>query len=305
MSVAAVTYQRLTWVNIENATPEDVAYLRKHYSFHPLDLEDVLSQIERPKIDEYDDYLFIVMHFPVYDETRQITRASEVDFFIGAGYLIAIHDGRLKPLNNMFNACHDDGMARSKHMGRGAGRLLYTILDGMVDYNFSMLRKLDSKIRAIEENMFTQDMRHIVQDISLVRRDIIALRRVVKPQISIVGNLERKDRPFIQEELDVYFGDIADGFSRAWDILEDYREVIEGLSETSDSVTSYRINDVMRVLTLISVIMLPLTLISGIYGMNLEWLPAADTFYGFFIIIGVMVVIAGGMLLYFRKRGYL
>lgn len=305
MSVAAITHQRLTWVNIVNASPEDVAYLRKHYTFHPLDLEDILSPNERPKIDEYDDYLFIVMHFPVFDAQRQLTRSSEVDFFIGAGYLITIHEGQLKPLSRLFEACHDDGVARAKHMGRGSGRLLYTILDSMVDYNFAILRKVDSKIKAIEESMFTQNMRHIVQDISLIRRDIIALRRVVKPQISIVSNLERKDRPFIQEELDVYFGDIADGFSRAWDILEDYREVIEGLSETSDSVTSYRINDVIRVLTVISVVMLPLTLISGIYGMNLKWLPAADTIYGFFIIIGFMVFIAGGMLLYFRKRGFI
>ncbi len=111
MSVAAITHQRLTWVG----------YLRTHYPFHPLDLEDVLSQIERPKIDEYDDYLFIVMHFPVYDQEREVTRSSEVDFFIGAGFLITIHDGRLKSLNNLFAACHDDGMARSKQMGRGAG----------------------------------------------------------------------------------------------------------------------------------------------------------------------------------------
>lgn len=303
MSVAAITHQRLTWVNIENPTPEDVAYLRKHYPFHPLDLEDVLSQIERPKIDEYDDYLFIVMHFPVFDEDRKVTRSSEVDFFIGAGYLITIHDGRLKTLNALFAACQNDGMARSKQMGRGSGRLLYTILDAMVDYNFAMLRKVDAKIRAIEEDMFRENMRAIVQEISLVRRDIIALRRVVKPQISIVSNLERKERAFIQEELDVYFGDIADGFSRAWDILEDYREVIEGLSETSDSVTSYRINDVMRILTVISVLMLPLTLITGIYGMNLEWLPAADSFYGFFVIMAFMALVAGSMLFYFRKRG--
>lgn len=305
MSITAITHQRLTWVNIVNPTQEDVAYLRKHYSFHPLDLEDVLSQNERPKIDEYDDYLFIVMHFPVFDPQRQLTRSCEVDFFIGAGYLITIHDGQLKPLNRLFEACHDDGVARAKHMGRGAGRLLYSILDSMVDYNFAILRKVDAKIKAIEENMFTEDMRTIVQNISLIRRDIIALRRVVKPQISIVSNLERKDRPFIQEELDVYFGDIVDGFSRAWDILEDYREVIEGLSATSDSVTSYRINDVIRVLTVISVIMLPLTVITGVYGMNLEWLPAADSFYGFFIIVGFMVVVAGGMLLYFRLRGFI
>ncbi|MCS6842801.1 MAG: magnesium/cobalt transporter CorA [Caldilineales bacterium] len=305
MSITAITHQRLTWVNIVNPTQEDVAYLRKHYNFHPLDLEDVLSQNERPKIDEYDDYLFIVMHFPVFDPQRQLTRSCEVDFFIGAGYLITIHDGQLKPLNRLFEACHDDGVARAKHMGRGAGRLLYSILDSMVDYNFAILRKVDAKIKAIEENMFTEDMRTIVQSISLIRRDIIALRRVVKPQIAIVSNLERKDRPFIQEELDVYFGDIVDGFSRAWDILEDYREVIEGLSATSDSVTSYRINDVIRVLTVISVIMLPLTVITGVYGMNLEWLPAADTIYGFFIVVGFMVLVAGGMLLYFRLRGFI
>lgn len=305
MSVTAVTDQRLTWVSIERPLPEDVAYLRKHYSFHPLDLEDVLSQIERPKIDEYDDYLFIVMHFPVFDHHLQFTRSSEVDFFIGAGYLIMVHDGHLKPLTGLLATCRDDGIARAKYMGRGVGRLLYTILNIMVDHNFAMLRKVDGKIRAIEENMFEADMRHIVQDVSFVRRDIIALRRVVKPQIAIVTNLERKERPFIQEDLDVYFGDIADGFSRAWDILEDYREVIEGLSETSDSVTSYRINDVMRVLTVISVIMMPLTLISGIYGMNLRWLPAAGSEYGFAALIGLMLVIAGSMLLYFRRRGFL
>ena len=151
-----------------------------------------------------------------------------------------------------------------------------------------MLRKVDASIRAIEENMFREDMREIrAGDFGSPGYHRAAL--VVKPQILIVSNLERKERAFIQEELDVYFGDIADGFSRAGH-PEDYREVIEGLSETSHSVTSYRINDVMRILTVISVMMLPLTLITGIYGMNLEWLPAADTFYGFFIVIGFMVL---------------
>ncbi len=305
MSVTAVTHQHLTWVSIDSPTSEDVSYLRHHYSFHPLDLEDILSPIERPKVDEYEDYLFIVMHFPHYSKERQFTRTSEVDFFISAEYLITVHDGQLKPLNDLFRACRDDGVARAKHMGRGAGRLLYDLLDSMVDHNFAMLRKVGANIQAVEENMFTEDMRHIVQDISLIRRDIIALRRIMKPQPAIVSNLERRDRDFIQDELGVYFGDIADGFSRAWDTLEDYREVIEGLSDTSNSVTSYRINDVMRILTVISVIMLPLTLITGIYGMNLMWLPGKDSTYGFLAVMAIMLLIAGGMLAYFRRRGFI
>ncbi len=153
--------------------------------------------------------------------------------------------------------------------------------------------------------MFTENMRQIVQEISLIRRDIITLRRVVRPQIAIVSNLERKERPFIQQDMEVYFSDIVDGFSRAWDILEEYREIIEGLSETSDSVSSYRTNDVIRILTVISVVMLPLTLISGIYGMNLTWLPAASSELGFFFVVSIMIAVAGGMLYYFRKRGFL
>jgi magnesium transporter len=166
------------------------------------------------------------------------------------------------------------------------------------------LDKVDANIHLIEEEVFTENMRRVVQDISIVRRDIIALRRIIRPQIAIVANLEQKDRPFIREDLDVYFGDIVDHLNKTWDILEDHREVVEGLSETSDSVISYRINDVMRILTIISVVMLPLTLLSGIYGMNI-YLPLAKHPLSFVFIIALMILIAGGMLSYFKRQGWL
>jgi len=304
MSVETISYGKVTWTNIEKPTSEDIDVLRRNFNFHPLDLEDCLSRIERPKIDEYEDYLFIVMHFPVYDKAKRVSRPSEVDFFIGSGYLVTVHEGILKPLCQLFEDCKHYESTRAKHMGRGASRLLYSVIDALVDYCFPILRKVDANIRDIEENIFTEDMRRIVQDISIVRRDIIALRRIIKPQIAIVANLERKARPFIREELDVYFGDIVDHLNKAWDILEDHREVIEGLSETSDSVISYRLNEVMRILTVISVIMLPLTLISGIYGMNIR-LPLARHPLSFVIILGLMALMAGGMLYYFRRRRWL
>ena len=304
MSIETVTHGRVTWTNIEHPTSEDIEVLRRNYSFHPLDLEDCLSKIERPKIDEYEDYLFIVMHFPVYDPDKHISRPSEVDFFIGSSYLVTVHDGILRPIYQLFDDCQRYERTRTKHMGRGASRLLYSVIDALVDYCFPILDKVDSNIQVIEDEVFTEDMRRIVQAISIVRRDIIALRRIIRPQIAIVANLEQKDRPFIREELDVYFGDIVDHLNKAWDILEDHREVVEGLSETSDSVISYRINEVMRILAIISVVMLPLTLLSGIYGMNVS-LPLARDPLAFALIVGLMILMAGGMVFYFRRRRWL
>jgi len=304
MSIDVLNYGRLVWVNSVQPNADDMTYLREHFGFHPLDLEDCLSHIERPKIDEYDEYLFLVMHFPRYQADRQITRPSEIDFFIGPNFFVTVHDDSLKSLHQIWTACQEDVEERQRWMGKSAGRLFYNILDDIVDHIFPMLNKVGAKISVIEENMFTSDMPDILQQISLVRRDVIALRRVIRPQVTIFQNLERKDRPYIQESLDVYFGDIADAYARANDIIEDYREVIEGLSATADSVTSYRTNEIMRILTVISVFMLPLTLIAGIYGMNVA-LPFGSSSYSFFYVTLFMLSVSALMLAYFRHRHWL
>lgn len=306
MGVEVLTHGRVTWVDIEKPTVPDMDYLRHNYPFfHPLDLEDCLSRIERPKIDEYDDYLFIIMQFPVFDASSRVSRSGEVDIFIGAGYLVTVHDGNLWPITKLFDDCQTDEEVRQKHMGRGASRLLHDVIDRLVDYCFPILYKVDANIREIEEDIFTEQVPDVVREISWVRRDIIALQRIVKPQIAIVANLEHKDRPFIREELDVYFGDVLDHLYKAWDMLEDHRDVIEGLSDTADTLTSYRLNEVMKILTIISVIMLPLTLLSGIYGMNVELPLDENSPVSFVIILCLMVLMAGGMILYFKRRRWI
>jgi magnesium transporter len=304
MSMSTVTENKVSWINIVNASQEDIEHLRRYYPFHPLDLEDCLSSIERPKVDEYENYLFIVMHFPIYDSHTRISRISEVDIFIGSGYLITLHDGELQPLVRLFEECYKDERARSKHMSRGAGQLLYGMLDRTVDYVMRILTKVSERINQVGDRIFTEDMRHIVEEISIIRRDVIALRRIIKPQISVVSNLERKDRPFIREGMEVYFGDIVDGFSRAWDELEDHREVIENLSSTSDSITSYRINETMRTLTVISVLLLPLSLLAGIYGMNVS-LPFEEHPYAFYGLVVLMLATITGLIVLFRSRKWM
>jgi magnesium transporter len=305
MTTQTLTYGRVTWTDISQATENDIRLLKaNHPSFHPLDLEDLLSRIERPKLDEYDDYLFVVMQFPIWDPKNRVSRATEVDMFIGHGYLVTVHDGVLKPLNSLFLQCQEDETLRHKYMGKGSSRLFYAVIDSLVDYILPILYKVDANIRNIEEDLFTQDLRHVIEDITFVRRDVIALRRIIRPQIGIVANLEKADRPFIHEELEVYFGDILDHLQKASDLLTDYDEVIEVLAESADTLASHRINEVMRILTVISVIMLPLTLISGIYGMNVS-LPMHENPYAFTMIIGGMFLIMATMLYIFRRRKWL
>ena len=306
MSYQQLTNGRVTWTNIVNPTPADVGMLHQAYPFvHPLNLEDLLSPIERPKIDEDDNYLFAVMHFPIWDPDRRISRSSEVDLFVGRGYVISIHEGVLRPLVNLWARCAEHESARQEVMGRGANRTFYTIIDQLVDYIFPILRRVDANIHAIEDDIFTANTRLIIRDIAVVRRDLIALRRIIRHQVPILENLEGTEHPIITEDLEEYFGDIADHLYKARDIVEENYEVIVGLAETADTLASHRINEVMRILTVFSVILLPLTLLSGIYGMNLDDLPFKENPNSFIIVSGFMISIAVFMLIYFRRRNWL
>ena len=179
------------------------------------------------------------------------------------------------------------------------------MLDHLFDYLFPILRRVDGNISVIEEAIFTKDDRQIIRDIALLRRDIIALRRIIRQQVPILENLERVDRKIIHEDLDEYFGDIVDHLYRARDIIDEDAEIIAGLSDTADTLLSHRLNGVMRILTVFSVIMLPLTLISSVYGMNIAGLPFADHPQSFWIVNGFMLVTAAVMLIYFRRRKWL
>jgi magnesium transporter len=305
MAINHLAVGRVHWTNIVSATQQDIELLHHNYpSIHPLHLEDVSSRIERPKIDDGDDYLFIVMHFPIWDEKIRLTRASEVDIFLNKGGIITIHDGVLKPLNRLWSQITNSEEDRQKLLGKGANHVLYTIIDQLVDGIFPMLRKIDWNMRDIEEEIFSRDTRAIIRDITLMRRDVIALRRIIRQQVSIVESLERHKRPMFEDELDEYFGDIVDHLHKARDIIDEDMEIITGLAEAADTLASHRINEVMRVLTVISVIMLPLTLISGIYGMNIK-LPFEDHPIAFIFVVGLMILIATLMLVYFRKRNWI
>ncbi len=303
-NIRQITHANMTWVDIVHPGEAEIEWLRQNYNFHPLHLDDTLSKIQRSKIDDRDDYTFMVMHFPVYSKLVRVTTASEVDIFVGTNYLITAHTGGLKPLSRLFSQCAENPAFREATLGRSTGYLFYQIIDRLIDYCFPILNKIDLNIEQVEDEIFEEKVRHTIQEISLIRRDIISFRRVIKPLIPVISSLERKRRPVFGEEMEEYFGDLADHLSKIWDTLEDFKEVIEGLSDTSNSLTSSRINEIIKVLTLISVILLPLTLISGIFGMNIN-LPADDHPFAFEIVMGVMLAVILSMLALFRWRRWI
>jgi magnesium transporter len=305
-NVEEVAGEGLRWVKIESPSQLEWGWLEEHFEFHALDLEDVLSRNQRPKIDEYPDYLFIVLHFPIFDPTVGRLNAGELDIFVGPNFLITIPNQPLQPVEYLFERCRAKEELREQIFSRGSGYLLYRIVDDSFDYCFPMLRKIGNKLDAIEEEIFSGRSEEIVRDISNVKQEIINFRKVIRPQRPVLRDLEQVKGRFLAPDLDleIYFDDIVDAHERIWDMLENYKEVVEGLEDTNESVISHRVNDILRVLTAISVIILPLTFIASLWGMNVGVPGEGDT-EDFFVIVGVCLVIGVAMSAYFRRRGWL
>jgi magnesium transporter len=296
----------LRWVKIERPGALERAWLEESFDFHALDLEDVLSRNQRPKIDVYDDYLFIVLHFPVFDPAARRLGAGELDLFVGPGYLVTIPNQPLQPIEYLFERCRSKGELREQLFSRGAGYLLYRLVDDSFDYCFPMLRKIGNKLDALEDGIFEGRSAEVVRDISDVKQEIINFRKVIRPQRPVLRDLEKVKQRYLASELDmeIYFDDIVDAHERIWDMLENYKEVVVALEETNESVISHHLNDILRVLTSISVIVLPLTLIASVWGMNVR-VPGQNHLTAFWIVIGAMAAILVAMVAYFRRRGWL
>ena len=300
----SITWGGQTWIDIEHPTEKETEYLAQNYPFHPLDLDDCLSRIQRPKIDEYKDYLFLVLHFPVFNKEARVTSPSQISVFIGQNYLITLHKGELKPLVKLFRECQIDEESRREHFSEGPGYILYRIIDRLVDSCLPISNKLLGNIEDVEERIFSNRGRSQIREISILRRDIISFRRIVWPMRAVIGSLEPKARRFAKMDLAVYFGDTVDHLDKIWDALDEYKEIIEGLNDTHDSLASNRTNEVMRVLTIIATILLPITLLASIWGMNIP-LPFQHSSYALFYIILIMIAIIASMLYFFHRQHWI
>jgi magnesium transporter len=305
MTMTILTCGSVSWINLLDPDPGDIHQLATLYpNFHPLNLQDCLTELEFPKLDHHDDYVFLVLQFPYWDANERISRPAEIDIFISTGLLITSHRNELKPLREMIETAQKDEQARHHWMDHGASPLLYQLMNSLVDYCYPIVHRVHQNLLSVEEQMFHGSSRHLLENVAFLRRDIISLRSILKPQREVVSGLIRGSWPFIHEDLDPYWGDINDHLLQLCSLLDEYSEVINGLSDTIDTLASHRIDEVVRVLTIVTVLTLPITVLSTIFSMNVS-LPFGHHPLLFFVVIGLGVALTGFLLWFLRKQKWI
>lgn len=276
MSIKTITQNNLTWVNIDEINEESLKFLKKNYKFHHLDYEDLISEQQMPKIDSYKDYLFIVLKFPHWNENGQNITSHGVDVFIGADYVITIQHTKSKDLKNFFYRCMNNRKVKADWMSN-SGFLLYRIIEALFQNVSPILINLGEQISSLEEKVYggEQDVA-IIKELSIYRRNVLHFRRILDPQRFLISTLTNTHKDFLEDNLNLYFDDINDYLNKIWAIIETYKETIDGLHITVESIVNQKTNKVISALTVISVSLLPMTLLSGIYGMNIINLPYAN-----------------------------
>jgi len=302
----------ITWVHLLAPTDGEAQLLASRFGWHPLDVEDVLSRRQRPKVDVYTGdengeggYLFTVLHFPVYDAAVGRLNAGELDAFIGPGYIVTLPAVELRPVSLLFRRAEENEEYREQLLSRGSGRLLYEVLDDLYDYCFPILDKIGFKLEQIDEEIgAAEGAKGLVTDIHKVKQEIISYRKIIKPQRPTLRLLERYVERFLPEQLETYYDDLVDASERIWDLLDNYKEVVEALEDTNESAINHRQNDILRVLTVVSVILLPMTLVTGIFGMNVHF-PGFETAAAWWGIAAGMVALAVCLAAFFRYKRWL
>lgn len=300
-----LTYQGITWHDDPSPSEKDLWSLQKKHGFHELDIEDCLSVHERPKVEEYEDYLFLVFHIPYLSKRTNRVLKEEVNIFVGNDFVITLHEGKIPILDLLWKDLKESRNKRHEYLQHGTGFFLYELMRHFFDDVFPLVDTITKQLRKMEDDLFENDDEvDLLKDIMTLKRNIITMRSILLPQRTLIAALEHKNKKFASEDLALYFDDILDAIERQWALLETAKEMIDALQDTHESWLTHKTNAVVRVLTVFSVTMLPLTFITGLYGMNV-FLPYGQHPHAFIAIIFVMLMLLSTMLGYFVRKKWL
>lgn len=306
MSTKEIKQGNLTWTHISHIDDAAIEYLKASYKFHHLDMEDVQSEVQTPKLDAYENYLFLVLHFPQFKENSNKITPHEVDIFLGDNFLITIQNGKNKEIKNLFYRFMGNRKMRTSWMSSTSGYLLYKLVEHLYSNTRPLLNTIGKNISDIENQIFSGRQNvAVIHELALYRRNVLSIRRILDPQRYIVATLSHTRKTFLDESLSLYFDNVKDYLDKLWVIIDSYKETIDGLHLTVESIINQQTNKVIRALTMISVSMLPLTLLSGIYGMNLIHLPFANDpkwVWGLFAVLTTIII---SLMITARKRKWL
>lgn len=269
LQLNSIKGKNFVWINIDTPTPALLNYLLRLYPFHHLDVEDCISKSQLPKIDEYKDYLFIILHSPRYLKEKRFSIPSQVGVFLGRDFLVTVHSGELKPINRIFQNCKENEEAREKYMGDSPTFLLYEIVHSLIQNIMLMLRKVIAEIEDIEDKVFDEKV-DAVREVTELRRNIANMRRVVFSLRSVIHDLEKRIQKFSNDDISVYFSDLSDYIDKAWALLEECKETVEIYKDTDFIISSEKTNKILTFLTIMFTFSIPATIVGTFFGMNID-----------------------------------
>lgn len=305
MSMKTVSFSKVTWIDFSQPNEQDVSFLQENFDIHPLAVEEFMTPTFRPKATRYENCLFLTLHVPLFDPVRRTTYAGEVDIILTKDHLITGHWERIAQLETLFASLEKSAGKRRLHMNETPAHLLYPLLESLLESCFPRLDNIVRKIDEVEDEVFNGNEKEMLQEISLVKRDILNFRRTLMPQRSILESLAQKETPFVAKDLTPFFQDLVGTNIRLWNTLQSAKETIESLESTNESLLSNKLNEKMRVITIFSVILLPATIYANILGMNPS--TPIDTQEGpyFWIHITIIALIALGTLILFKWKKWI
>lgn len=301
-----IQIKNLTWIDMVDPKHDDIDYLRS-LNIHPVVLSELKSSSLRPKVEQYDDYLYMVLHFPIYHSKEKTSKSVEVDFLITKYALVTVRYGKIQPLQEFWKKCETGEPETQIHYS--AASVLYCILQELNKFSLRQIDHITQKVETLEKEIFGEknhkNEEQIVKDISIIRRDVLDFRRIIKEQNTILNSLKIRGTEFFGRMTEPYFNDIIGDHMRVWELLDNHKETIESLQQANDSMLSNRTNKTVKTLTILTSIIFSLTLLVSLFGMNARYAPIIGAKYDFWIIIGLMLIGAFIMLWYYKKKRWL
>jgi magnesium transporter len=292
-----------TWINLDGIHQLDnIEKIGKHFKIHPLVLEDIMNTGQRPKMEDFGDYLFIVLKMLHYDEEEDETKTEQVSLVLSSKFVISFQENEGDVFDSVRERIRTD---RGRIRKMGVDYLAYSLIDAIVDNYFMVLEKIGEKIEDIEDELVKNPTPEVLHTIHRLKRELIFLRKSVWPLREVISRLERWESSLIDKSIDIYLRDVYDHTIQVIDALETFRDMLSGMLDIYLSSVSNRMNEVMKVLTIIATIFIPLTLIAGIYGMNFRYMPELESSWGYPMVYMIMLAIGAVMLVYFRRKKWL
>lgn len=296
----------IRWIDITNPNKDNIKILKKDFGVCDAVLKEYIPKIKRPKVEEYKEYLFIVIHFPVFSRRLRKTISTELDIILFENAIITSHNGFLPELVKIFDKCETNEMSRNYYMKNNAVELAFKIFDKLVDTRMPMLDHIDDRINNIDENIFDGNERKMVNEIAIVKHDIISFRRIIKPQRMVLESFSRNTSKITSKNLSRLSAEVIGSNIKVWNTLENHKEMIEALEHTNESLLSYKLGNTMKVLTAFSVIVLPLSLIANAFGMNVvKGMPFIESPLGFWIVVYLMFIITSISFVFFKYKNWI